>query len=196
MRSKPKYPGESDNDVFAQLIDGLFGRAASAQSAFSLAAWSIRFLTAVEFVEVPGVRQAIPRWRVRVASLAPAGIRDVLRGFRRARGDHFACRPASRIQGPEAWLSPCSRRCRRDPKRLLRATNWSSSRLAGGDLRIICDYVAAMTDTHLLKTYERLLFPAHGIGVPPPSKAVGSPAASYPLTLQNVEFGKMQGYGG
>ena len=33
---------------------------------------------------------------------------------------------------------------------------------AGGDLRIISDFVAGMTDTYLLKTYERLFAPRMG----------------------------------
>ena len=33
---------------------------------------------------------------------------------------------------------------------------------AGGDLRQISDFVAGMTDTYLLKTYERLFEPRMG----------------------------------
>ncbi|MCY1669570.1 hypothetical protein OVA07_00905 [Novosphingobium sp. SL115] len=43
-----------------------------------------------------------------------------------------------------------------DPQRLLPRDELVKFEAAGGSLRIICDYVAAMTDTHLLKTYERL----------------------------------------
>ena len=32
----------------------------------------------------------------------------------------------------------------------------------GGDARVICDYVAGMTDPYLLKTYERLFAPRMG----------------------------------
>ena len=49
-----------------------------------------------------------------------------------------------------------------DPERLL-PLNWRD-RFAetGGDRRVICDYVAGMTDTYLLKTYERLFAPRMG----------------------------------
>ncbi len=43
-----------------------------------------------------------------------------------------------------------------DPKRLLPREELAKFEGSGGDLRVICDYVAAMTDMHLLNTYERL----------------------------------------
>lgn len=49
-----------------------------------------------------------------------------------------------------------------DPPRLLPPDELTKFEKAKGDLRIICDYVAAMTDTHLLKTYERLFSPRMG----------------------------------
>ena len=49
-----------------------------------------------------------------------------------------------------------------DPGRLLPRDELIKFDAASGDLRIICDYVAAMTDTHLLKTYERLFSPRMG----------------------------------
>jgi dGTPase len=49
-----------------------------------------------------------------------------------------------------------------DPARLLPREELAKYEVAGGDLRVICDFVAAMTDTHLLKTYERLFSPRMG----------------------------------
>lgn len=49
-----------------------------------------------------------------------------------------------------------------DPKRLLPRADLARFVAAGEDPRIICDTVAAMTDTHLLKTYERLFSPRMG----------------------------------
>lgn len=62
-----------------------------------------------------------------------------------------------------------------DPARLLPREELAKYDAVGGDLRVICDVVAAMTDTHLLKTYERVL-PAHGIGVRPPLTFAAAPA--------------------
>jgi dGTPase len=49
-----------------------------------------------------------------------------------------------------------------DPERLLPCEELAKFSAAVGDPRIICDYVAATTDTHLLKTYERLFAPRMG----------------------------------
>jgi dGTPase len=49
-----------------------------------------------------------------------------------------------------------------DPRRLLPRDELVKFEAAGSDLRVICDYVAAITDTHLLKTYERLFSPRMG----------------------------------
>lgn len=49
-----------------------------------------------------------------------------------------------------------------DPSRLLPAEVRKRHQEADGHLRVICDFVAGMTDTHLLKTYERLFAPRMG----------------------------------
>ncbi len=48
-----------------------------------------------------------------------------------------------------------------DPERLL-PLSWRDRHAKTGDPRTICDYVAGMTDTYLLKTYERLFAPRMG----------------------------------
>ena len=49
-----------------------------------------------------------------------------------------------------------------DPARLLSREAHARFVQAGGDLRIISDVVSGMTDTYLLKTYERLFAPRMG----------------------------------
>lgn len=49
-----------------------------------------------------------------------------------------------------------------DPERLLPRDTHTRFTAANGDLRIISDFVAGMTDTYLLKTYERLFAPRMG----------------------------------
>ena len=49
-----------------------------------------------------------------------------------------------------------------DPERLLPRDAHAKLEAAGGDLRQISDFVAGMTDTYLLKTYERLFEPRMG----------------------------------
>lgn len=49
-----------------------------------------------------------------------------------------------------------------DPKRLLPRDAYTRFEKAKNGPRIICDYVSGMTDTYLLKTYERLFSPRMG----------------------------------
>ena len=49
-----------------------------------------------------------------------------------------------------------------DPKRLLPRDAYKTFSASGNDHRVICDYVAGMTDGYLLKTYERLFSPRMG----------------------------------
>ena len=49
-----------------------------------------------------------------------------------------------------------------DPQRLLPTDVHARYRDAGGSLRVICDYVASMTDGFLLKAYDRLFSPRMG----------------------------------
>ena len=49
-----------------------------------------------------------------------------------------------------------------DPKSFLPTDIYRSYERSDGPLRDICDYVAGMTDTYLLKTYERLFAPRIG----------------------------------
>jgi dGTPase len=155
---KEKYPGESANDVFSLMLDGLFGGAASRKRFIGRLVH--HFLTAVEYVENETFSEPLLRYRVRV--------RDGQRQFLDALQD-FVVREV--ITSPavqhlefkgQAMVIAVFEAMQADPVRLLPRDELLNFEQASGDLRIICDYVAAMTDTHLLKTYERLFSPRMG----------------------------------
>ena len=155
---KEKYPGESANDVFSLMLGGLFGGAASRKRFIGRLVH--HFLTAVEYVEHEEFSEPLLRYRVPV--------RDGQRQFLDALQD-FVVREV--ITSPavqhlefkgQAMVIAVFEAMQADPVRLLPREELLKFEQAGGDLRIICDYVAAMTDTHLLKTYERLFSPRMG----------------------------------
>ncbi len=155
---KAKYPGESDNDVFAQMVDGLFGGPASRKRFIGRLVH--HFLTAVEFVERAEFAEPFLRWGVRVASPQREFL-DVLQGFV---VDEVITSPAVQhleFKG-QGMVVAVFEAMQADPARLLPREELAKYEVAGGDLRVICDFVAAMTDTHLLKTYERLFSPRMG----------------------------------
>lgn len=49
-----------------------------------------------------------------------------------------------------------------EPRRLLPTDTYAAYSAVGGDSRVICDYIAAMTDRALLKTYDRCFSPRMG----------------------------------
>jgi dGTPase len=49
-----------------------------------------------------------------------------------------------------------------DPKALLPRDTCQIYETDGQDIRVICDYIAGMTDGYLLKTYDRLFSPRMG----------------------------------
>lgn len=155
---KAKYPSESENDVFTQMIDGLFGGGASRKRFIGRLVH--HFLTAVEFVEVPEFAAPFLHWRVRVASPQREFL-DVLQEFVVREVITTPAVQHLEFKG-QGMVVAVFEAVQADPRRLLPRDELVKFEAASGDLRIICDYVAAMTDTHLLKTYERLFSPRMG----------------------------------
>lgn len=155
---KAKYPGESENDVFAQMIDGLFGGDASRKRFIGRLVH--HFLTAVEFVERPEFSEPFLRWCVRVASPQRLFL-DVLQDFVVREVITSPAVQHLEFKG-QGMVVAVFEAMQADPRRLLPRDELVKFEAAGSNLRVICDYVAAMTDTHLLKTYERLFSPRMG----------------------------------
>jgi dGTPase len=155
---KAKYPGESENDVFAQMIDGLFGGDASRKRFIGRLVH--HFLTAVECVERPEFSEPFLRWCVRVASPQRVFL-DVLQDFVVREVITSPAVQHLEFKG-QGMVVTVFEAMQADPRRLLPRDELVKFEAAGSDLRVICDYVAAITDTHLLKTYERLFSPRMG----------------------------------
>lgn len=155
---KAKYPGESENDVFTQMIDGLFGGPASRKRFIGRLVH--HFLTAVNFEERPGFGEPLLRWGVRIASPQREFL-DVLQNFV---VHEVITSPAVQhleFKG-QGMVVAVFEAMQADPQRLLPREELAKYEAPRGGLRTICDYVAAMTDTHLLKTYDRLFSPRMG----------------------------------
>lgn len=155
---KAKYPGESANDVFSHMLDGLFGGAASRKRFIGRLVH--HFLTAVEYVELDAFAEPLLRYRVRVRE-GERQFLDVLQAFV---VDEVITSPAVQhleFKG-QGMVVAVFEAMQADPARLLPREELRKFEAAHGDVRVICDYVAAMTDTHLLKTYERLFSPRMG----------------------------------
>lgn len=155
---KAKYPGETANDVFSHMVDGLFGGAASRKRFIGRLVH--HFLTAVEYIELDALAQPLLRYRVRVRD----GERQFLDALQTFVVDEVITSPAVQhleFKG-QGMVVSVFEAMQADPTRILPREELRKFQAAHGDVRVICDYVAAMTDTHLLKTYERLFSPRMG----------------------------------
>jgi len=153
---KEKYPGESGNDVYARMIDGLFGDTGTRKRYVSRLVH--HFVTAVEFEEKPEFEHPLLRYRA-ILRRPQRAFLDELQDFV---VKHVITSPEVQhleFKG-QGMVVSVFEAMQSDPKRLLpRAV---LRQFDEGGLRAICDYIAGMTDGHLLKTYERLFSPRMG----------------------------------
>jgi len=153
---KAKYPGESANDVMRQFVDGLYGGENSRKRFIGRLVH--HFLTAVHYVEMPEFASPLLRWRV---GMAP-GQKAFLEVLKELVVREVITSPAVQhleFKG-QTMVVAVFEAMQADPARLLPRDRLDQYAQYG--TRSICDYVAAMTDTSLLKTYERLFAPRMG----------------------------------
>lgn len=155
---KAKYPGESENDVFSAMVDSLFGDEGSRKHYISRLVH--HFLTGATYREEEAFTEPLLRWRVELKGPRRAFL-DALQAFIVR---DLICSPEVQhleFKG-QRMVVAVFEALAADPARLLPRTALQRFQAASGDPRVICDHVAAMTDTHLLKTYERLFSPRMG----------------------------------
>lgn len=116
------------------------------------------FITSAEFAPDAGFAEPLLRHRVRLPA-APAALLDVLKRFVLDRVIHSASVQQLEFKGQTMVLAVFEAFLSR-PDRLL-AERWRQ-RLDQDGPRAICDAVASMTDTSLLRSYERLFAPRMG----------------------------------
>ncbi len=141
-----------------EIVAALFGPAHARKA--MIGALVHHFIASVRYTDDAGFDAALLRYRVTL----PAGPRAFLKALKA-----FIFKAV--IRSPEvqqlefkgqAMVVAVFEALQSDPERLL-PLNWRD-RFAqtGGNPRTICDCVAGMTDTYLLKTYERLFAPRMG----------------------------------
>lgn len=155
---KAKYPNETENDVFSHMVDGLFGDSGDRKHFVSRLVF--HFITAVEFVEHPEFTEPLARYRAR---LAPRQ-REFLNALQKFVSKGVIKSPAVQhleFKG-QGMVVAVFEAMQCDPERLLPRDAYARFEAAGKDPRVISDFVAGMTDTYLLRTFERLFSPRMG----------------------------------
>lgn len=152
-----KAPAES-NSPYDTMVKELFSDSNARKHWISRL---VRHLvTAIRYVDKPEFQEPLLRWRVEL----PEGQGHFLKALKdlvkqdviRSPGvQHLEFKGQSMVVSVfEAMQS--------EPERLLPRDAFAAFQASSGDLRHISDFVAGMTDSYLLKTYERLFAPRMG----------------------------------
>ena len=155
---KEKYPDECGNNVYDHFVRMLFANSANRKRCISRLIH--HFLTAVEVIELPEFSEPLLHFKVKIKSQQRKfldALHDVVRNevILSPSVQHLEFKGQKMVVSVfEAMAS--------DPKRLLPRDAYKQFVDSGENYRVICDYVAGMTDAYLLKTYERLYSPRMG----------------------------------
>lgn len=155
---KEKYPEESANNVFGHFVEGLFDGSGTRKRFIGRLVH--HFITAAEFVEHESFADPLVRYRVKL-NQQQSEFLSVLKGLV---ANEVILSPSVQhleFKGQTMVVSVFEA-LQADPKRLLPRDAYAKFAGADDDPRIICDHVAGMTDTYLLRTYERLFSPRMG----------------------------------
>lgn len=152
-----KYPDEAAG-AHEALLRGLFGEVGTRKRYISRMVHY--FLTAARFVEEEEFSEPLLRHRVTLEAGARRFL-DALKAFIMDEVIRSASVQQLEFKG-QGMVVSVFEAFESDPRRLLPAEVRDRLEAADGGPRVICDYVAGMTDAHLLKTYERLFAPRMG----------------------------------
>jgi len=143
---------------YDQLVAGLFGDGESRKDGISRLVNHV--LSAVHYAERPEFDSDLLRWRAALPA-AQADFLGALKDFvmreviKSPNVQHLEFKGQSMVVAVFEALQS-------DPERLLPRETYVRFVEGEQDLRIICDFLAGMTDTALLKSYERLFAPRMG----------------------------------
>ncbi|KCZ50575.1 hypothetical protein HY29_07365 [Hyphomonas beringensis] len=155
---KAKYPEECGNDVYGHFVNMLFS--ASNIRKRCISRMINHFLTAVEVVELEQFEEPLLRYKATL----PVEQKKFLDALKRIVRNEVILEP--RVQQLEfkgqGMVVAVFEAIASDPTRLL--PKYLSDRYQKSDdkTRVLCDYVAGMTDAYLMKFYERLFSPRAG----------------------------------
>lgn len=155
---KAKYPTETKNNVYEHFVTELFGNSGSRKHCINRMVH--HFVTAIEIIELMQFEEPLLRFRAKMRQTQ----RIFLDALQKLVVDDVIKSPSVQhleFKG-QTMVVAVFEAMQADPTRLLPRDASKRFVDGGDDLRVICDYVAGMTDSYLLKTYDRLFSPRMG----------------------------------
>lgn len=153
-----KYPDEFRNDVYGGFVGKLFGHGGDRKRQISRLVH--HFLTHIEWVDTGAFKEPLLRYRVRLNEDVQPFL-DALKNLVWVKVIKSANVQQLEFKGQKMVVSVFEA-IASEPESFLPEDTQLKYRESGGDVRVICDYIAGMTDGFLLKTYERLFSPRMG----------------------------------
>jgi dGTPase len=148
-------------DHYSDLVEGLFGGERARKQAIGLLV--NHFITEAEISDIEEFDEPLLRYRASLPK-APRAFLDALINAVRAEVIYSASVQQLEFKG-QAMVVAVFEAFACDPLKLLPESTRARYRQAASEtarLRVICDHIAGMTDSFLLKTYERLFSPRMG----------------------------------
>ena len=155
---KGRYPDEYANDVYSKFVDQLFGESRERKHAISRLVGY--FVASCEIEEQDEFEEPLLRYRIRMRSEQ----RVFLEALKTLVYEVVIKSPAVQhleFKG-QRMVVAVFETLASEPKSFLPRDTYQTYLAGGRTDRIICDHVAGMTDSFLLKTYERLFSPRLG----------------------------------
>jgi dGTPase len=155
---KNTYPQECRNDVYDYFVSKLFGNGKDRKHFISRLVH--HFVTNIELCAIDGLEEPMIRFRAKI----PAQQENLLGRLQNLVVEKVIHTPNVQhleFKGQKMVVSVFEA-LKSNPKRLLPEDAYDTFENENGDIRVVCDYVAGMTDDFLLKTYDRLFSPRMG----------------------------------
>lgn len=155
---KGRYSAEYENDVYSKFLGQLFGESQERKHAISrLVGFFIGCAEILELLEFDE-----PLLKYRVGQKEGAGV--FLEALKKLVREVVIFSPEVQhleFKGQQMVVAVFETLAS-EPKAFLPKDRYQAFESSGGDPRVICDFVAGMTDSFLMKTYERLFSPRFG----------------------------------
>ncbi len=155
---KERYPTEYENDIYGQFVNQIFGRSQERKHTISRLVGF--FIANAEIVENLAFDEPLLKYRIAMNGVAE----KFLNALKKIVTDIVIKSPEVQhleFKGQQMVVAVFEV-LESEPKAFLPRDIYKDYKNSGEDLRVICDYVAGMTDSYLLKTYERLFSPRLG----------------------------------
>lgn len=152
------YAGKYGNDVYSGLVERIFADGAERKHQINRILNLV--ITSVEIDELPEFEEPRLRYRARLPELVARFV-EAVKDFIREEVIFSPSVQHLEFKGQMMVISVFEV-LKSDPKSFLPPDIYSKYQRSDDPLRDICDYVAGMTDTYLLRAYERLFAPRIG----------------------------------